>query len=250
MLAGLFNLMIEKKGDRLDWLKKGLKSKQVKDKFTIVMNSIAFEPLVTTDFRGYIKLICEGDIYSHIATNLDSSFIKGIKHKWKSGYVDSAYVPSAGYKVKKYYKDLRSYCKILVLEYMYCSTESQSKRLKQIKRIYPNAVNKFIYDFKYCNEIDKLKKQGKRKRTKVQAYKIDRAKKLFSKFLQQMEAYLILDVITKEISEIYPEVFMATIHDSIIVPIEYQTEIKEFLNKRLFEIFNIRAEIKCEVWAS
>jgi hypothetical protein len=157
------------------------------------------------------------------------------------------YKPSLKYAIKTDFRDLRTYCKVLTLEYMYCSVDSSKKALNQIKRIYPNGVNKFIYLFKYCKEL-KLPKSGKKKRNKRQNTVIDRSKKLFSKFLQQLEAGILLDTITKELSVIYPNMFMVTIHDSITVPKEYETRVKEFLQKRLFEIFGIESEIKTEYW--
>ena len=42
--------------------------------------------------------------------------------------------------------------------------------------------------------------------------------------------------------------FMATIHDSIVVPKKYEVTVKAFLQKRLYEILGIQAEIKSEDW--
>ena len=86
------------------------------------------------------------------------------------------------------------------------------------------------------------------KRSKRQNTKIDKSKKLFAKFLQQLEAGIILDTITKELSMIYPNMFMVTIHDSVTVPKNYETRIKSYIQKRLFEILGIEAEIKSAVW--
>jgi hypothetical protein len=249
LLAGIFNLFIEKKRDKLELLKQGLRGKEVKGKFGSLMNSISLEPLTITDFEAYKNLVCCNDIYSYIGANLSASFISSIKSTSPEGeYKDKVYNPILSRNTTTYYKDLRSYCKVLVLEYMYCSIESSSKRLKEMKQIYPDAVNKFIYDFKFCKELNIPKRQGIRKRTKIQREKIVNSKKLFAKFLQQLEAYIILDVITKELSKIYPEMFMATIHDSIVVPKEYEIEVKAFLQKKLYEILGIEAEIKSENW--
>jgi hypothetical protein len=46
----------------------------------------------------------------------------------------------------------------------------------------------------------------------------------------------------------YPEMFMATIHDSIVVPKEYEIKAKAFLQRRLYELLGIEAEIKSENW--
>ena len=247
ILAGVFNLIMERKEDKLDMLKEGIRGMDVKEKFAAVMNSITLEPLTITDFEAYKNLISYNDIYSYIGANLSASFISSITSPGGE-YQGKVYNSSLKRQTTIYYKDLRSYCKVLVLEYMYCSIESSSKGLKEMKRIYPDAVNKFIYDFKFCEELNTPKRQGISRRTKIQRKKIDTSKKLFAKFLQQLEAYIILDVITKELSNMYPEMFVATIHDSIVVPKKYEIEAKAFLQKRLYELLGIEAEIKSENW--
>lgn len=242
ILAGIFNLIIEKKVDKIEILKGGLRGKDIKDRFSIVMNSISFTSLVITGFRDYKNLVCEGDIYNHIGTNLDPSFVKTITAK--NGYSDLMYNSNLGYKTRKSFESLRDYSKILVLEYMYCSIESNEKRLKEVKRIYPSAVSEFINQFKHCEDLG----IPKDKRTKKHRENINKCKKLFSKFLQQLEAYIMLDVITKELSKLFPKMFIATIHDSIIVPINYELEVKAYLNKRLYEILGIEPEVKSEQW--
>jgi len=216
MLAGVFNLLIYSK-DKMQILMERLRSKEVKDKLTTVMNSIILNSDTIIGFKAYIDLICKGDIYTHLAENLTPDFIETIKSKTNKGtYVDMVYNQAKGYAVGTPFKDIRTYCKILTLEYMYSSIESVRKPLKEIKRIYPTTVNKFIHDFKYCKELE-VPKSGKGKRTQRQKSVIDTSKKLFSKFLQQLEAGIILDTITKELSVSHPNMFMATIHDSITV---------------------------------
>jgi hypothetical protein len=247
LLAGLFNLIIGKEWEKIERLKQGIRAKDVKDKFDTVMNTISLDSLTITDFEAYKNLVCCNDIYSYIGANLSDSFISSIISP-EGGYEDKEYNASLMRKTKTYYKDLRSYCKVLVLEYMYCAIETSSRRLKEMKRIYPDAVNKFIYNFKFCEELNIPKRQKEKKRTKIQRDKIVKSKKLFAKFLQQLEAYIILDVVTKELSKIYPEMFMATIHDSIVIPKEYEIKVKAFIQKRLYEILGIEADIKSENW--
>ncbi len=243
MLAGVLNFILNK-----EWevAKEYLRSKDVKDKFTTVMNSISLSSITIADFRAYQKLICDTDIYNYLGSNLDKTFVKNLKYK--NGYQDKIYKPSLGYRVNQYYRDLRGYCKVLMLEYMYCSPKSTLERVKQVKRIFPEALNKFIYDFKHCPEMDKVCNRKSNKRTETERAKIDKSKKLFAKFLQQIEAFILLDIITKELSKLYPNMFMATIHDSIVVPIQYQVEVKEYLKRRLLEIFGLSPEIKNDVW--
>lgn len=244
ILAGIFNLLISDK-DKLIGLVTKLKAKPVKQSFLSIMNLITLEAHVIIDLKAYINLVCNSDIYNYVADNLDQEFVKSITFKSKNGnFRDTMYNPSTNISELKDFEDLRGYCKTLTLEYMYCSTENNSERIKQIKKIYLGAVNKFINDFKYCKELEVPKK----KRTKKQRDRINASKKLFPQFLQQLEAGIMLDTITKELSKIYPKMFMATIHDSIVVPKEYATKIKLYFEKRLFEIFGIEAKVKTEYW--
>ncbi len=241
LLAGIFNLIINKRKEKIEKLKRGLKSKDIQDKLTSIMNSISLQTSVLEDFKLYIKLICDDDIYTFIGQHLDTNFKEKIK--FKNGYRDKVYCPNLGHKKTTYFKDLRSYCKMLTLEFMYCSLNNNSRRIKEIRSIYPKEVVRFIEMFKYHKALDK-----KTVNTKREKQQIDKAKKMFPKFLQQLEAFIILDVITKELSNLFPEMFIATIHDSIIVPKTYEHKVKEFLEKRLFELLEIRAEIKVEYW--
>lgn len=244
ILAGVLNLLVHNKGKAIKLMHK-LKSSSVKKTYLSIMNLISFESLTMTDFKSYINLVCNSDIYNYVGENLKESFITSISCKSSKGnFRDKIYNSSSKKKETKYFKDLRAYCKTLTLEYMYCSVENELERIKQIKSIYPKAVNKFIQDFKYCKELEILKN----KRTKKEKEKIKTSKKIFPQFLQQLESGIMLDTITKEISRKYPNMFMATIHDSIIIPKDYISKVKPYFEKRLFEIFGVKANIKTEFW--
>ena len=244
LLAGVFNLLITDK-DKLIGLASKLKHKTISDIFLSIMNLISLESPIITDFKTYINLVCNSDIYNHVARGLDEKFVESIEVKSRDGkFRDTIYNPATGKSKATDFKDLRSYCKTLTLEYMYCSTENNLERIEQIKQVYPKTVNDFIHDFKYCKELE----VPKSKRTKKQREKIKKAKKSFPQFLQQLEAGIMLDTITKEISKMYPDMFMATIHDSIVIPKKYEDRVKPYFEKRLFEIFGIEPEIKSEDW--
>lgn len=244
ILAGILNLLIIDK-NRLIKLVNIIKCKRVKDRLLSLMNLTSLKTSTIIDFKAYINLICETDIYQYVADKLSDDFVDSIKSESKEKPFKDAILNTATNKTEtKGFKSLRAYCKTLTLEYLYCSIENSLERIKQIRTIYPKAVNKFIHDFKYCKALE----VPKHKRTKRQRAKIVTSKKLFPKFLQQLEAGILLDTITKELSKLYPKMFIATIHDSIIVPVKYKNEIKNYLEKRLFEIFGIEAKIKVEPW--
>lgn len=246
LLAGVFNLILLEETEKVAYLKSGLRSQDVKNQFSSVMNSISLEPSVIAGLQHYINLVCNQDIYNFIASNLNSNFIEKLKDE--KGYVDMVYSPTTNRKEEKHFKDLRGYCKVLTLEYMYSSVENTEKRLNEINQALPDAVNKFIYEFKYCKELEIPKRQGKKRRTKRQKEKIQKSKKLFAKFLQQLEAFIILDIITKALSKQNPKMFMATIHDSIIVPYGYENQVQSFIEEKFLDILCLKPEIKPEFW--
>ncbi|WP_299135483.1 hypothetical protein [uncultured Tenacibaculum sp.] len=246
LLAGILNLLKNKSISKLDFILGGIRSRDVRSKFHSLMNSISYKPIDITGLELYINLICQTDIYAFVNNNLSVDFKEKIKDESNNDfYIKKTYCTKRSKQIIKSIKK-RKFCKSLTLEYMYCSLENYSGGIKEIKRIYPAPVNKFIYDFKYCKEIETPRK----KRKLSDKRKIEKAKKLFPKFLQQIESFIILDVITNELSKQYPKMFMATIHDSVIVTKKHESEVKNYLKNRLLEIFDIPPKIKSEDWTS
>ncbi len=244
LLAGILNLLKNKSVSKLDFILGGIRSKDVRDKFHSLMNSISYEPIDITGIKLYIKFIRQTDFYLYVNEKLCDDFKKKITDESNKGfYIKKTYCTKRSKQIVESVK-ARKYCKSLTLEYMYCSLENYSEGIKEIKRIYPEPVNKFIYGFKYCKEIEIPRK----KRKLPDKRKIKKAKKLFPKFLQQVESFIILDVITKELSRKYPKMFMATIHDSVIVTKKHESEVKNYLRNRLLEIFDLPPKIKSEDW--
>lgn len=241
LLGGILNLFKNKNLPTLTFIKEGIRSKEVRDKFHSLMNSILTTPLDSDGIELYIKLISQTDIYTYVNDNLSLEFKEKIKHEANENFY---FIKTNSKKQSGKLVEKRKYCKSLTLEYMYCSLENYSKGIKELKRIYPEPINKFIHDFKHCKELGIPKK----KRKTIDKEKIEKAKKLFPKFLQQVESFIILDIITKELSKKHPKMFMATIHDSIIVTKKHEVEVKNYLKNRLFEIFNIPPKIKSEDW--
>jgi len=68
------------------------------------------------------------------------------------------------------------------------------------------------------------------------------------RLLQRMESYLVLETITKRISEIYPEIPLFTIHDSIITTKGYENEVKEMINFGMIEKIGFAPKLSLEIW--
>ena len=62
--------------------------------------------------------------------------------------------------------------------------------------------------------------------------------KILAYDLQKMESNLIFNNIIKTIINIYPDIKIITIHDSIVFPVKYREIVKSIFNKTLKELFN------------
>lgn len=66
----------------------------------------------------------------------------------------------------------------------------------------------------------------------------------FSKFLQMLESHLLINLVIREIHDLYPHVTIFTVHDSVLTTSEFTQLIKDHLEKRLFEITSIYPRVK------
>ncbi|MEE1961185.1 hypothetical protein V1387_00720 [Allomuricauda taeanensis] len=226
ILAGILNLCVNGSYDLLDSLIEMISDRKLAESLSstlaVMIPKISETPM-NTDIRAFINLVVTGDIYNYLGQQYSIEFLSTITTK-NGTIVDRFFDESIDKKVDKQFDDLRGYSKVVMLEYLYCSPKSNEKRLNEVRRILPDCINKFVDLMKGENKAD------------------------FPILLQNIEAALFLDTLTKELSEKYQDMFMATIHDSIVVPINYQTEVHEFMRKRTFEIFEIVPEVKYEIW--
>lgn len=225
ILAGILNLCFNKRYNLLDRLIEIIPDKKLVEvlRSTLAVMILKIpEPPFNTEVKAFIDMVVNGDIYNHLGEQYSPEFLARIT---KNGsIVDKFFDESTEKKVEKRFECLRDYSKVVMLEYLYCSSKSNEKRLNEVRRILPDCVNEFVDLMKLSDKSD------------------------FPILLQNIEATLFLDVLTKELSEILPDMFMATIHDSIVVPMDYRIEVAEFMRKRTFEMFEIVPEIKDEIW--
>lgn len=72
---------------------------------------------------------------------------------------------------------------------------------------------------------------------------------LLSKFLQRIEAKIILDHVAKRISIEKPELPLFTIHDSLVVPRGYELYASEILKQEMFIKTGMNPSVKHEFWS-
>ncbi len=224
LLAGILNLCLLGDYKRLDKVVNLIR----KDKVDVLNNVLSItipktsESLINKELVSFIDLIVQGDIYDYIGCNFSDEFLISIRHQ--SGFSDKIFDKSKGLKVFCPFNTIRDFSKKAMLEYLYCSTKSKEKRYLEIRRIFPNSVNEFVDEMKAVNKSD------------------------FPIILQNIEAHLFLDEITREIALEKPSLFIATIHDSIIVPEGNEEYVERKMIEKLTSTFGIVPTIKQECW--
>jgi len=231
ILAGLLNLIVNKEYDKLDYIVNNMivnKSRRNKMNSSMsIMIPKSFESTANKELREFVKLVAETDIYDYIGTQFSTDFLRQITTK--SGYVDLFYNKELGRKVKTEFDSLRSYSKRTMLEYLYCSPKSSEKRYKELRNMFPDVLNELVDSLKETN------------------IKLGYGKNDFAIILQNIEASIFLDAVGFEFSNKYPNTFIGTIHDSVLVPIEFEQKALSELRTNLKELFDLNPYIKPEL---
>ncbi len=211
-----------------------------------IMNYKLLEPQSRQEFKAFKKHVIEGDIYNWLAKELPDNFLEKLTTQ-DGQFSLTVYNPETERRESKLFKCKRDLTKVLFLEFMYSGLGSTTLSYKAVQKILPKIIVEFIAEFKKCEWSNK---KGKKKKNKKQRKKIKESQKDFSAFLQHFEAFLILDIITKDLAEDYPDMFMATIHDSIIVTKENSNLVKGTLENRMEYLTGLKPEIKYERWGN
>jgi hypothetical protein len=228
-MALIISMILENNTQGKELVEKAIKGRELKSKWRSVwsiMNSKTFDLLDIQEFERFKDNVVNSDIYDWLVAQLDPDFVDEITTD--KGEIETfVYNVVKNRKEKKTFKSLRSFAKVLFLEFMYSGLGSTSKNYGAVKKVMPKIVIEFIELFKSCKYTDK-----KGKKTKREKVVIENSKKRFSAFLQHFEAYIILDLLTKKIE---PGHFVTTIHDSIVIEEQYRDEVMENLNIDLLD---------------
>jgi hypothetical protein len=72
---------------------------------------------------------------------------------------------------------------------------------------------------------------------------------LLPRLLQNIESFIVLQVITKRIARKYSTIPLFTIHDSIATTAEHGNKVAEIMDKELTTIIGIAPKLKMEQWS-
>ena len=124
-------------------------------------------------------------------------------------------------------KAIRKYAKKAVFESFFSKPNAHR---------HSNSIKAFKECFPHVYQIFSLVKQGKGEYNTLACV------------LQRFESDLILHKACTKIHELYPNVLLYTIHDSIVTTLENQHIVKEILVRIVAEVLNVEPKINVEMW--
>ncbi|MCT4629600.1 hypothetical protein [Winogradskyella sp.] len=227
LFAALLKLIfIDKDLIKIEGLYKLIKDKNIRQRVSSIISIMIHKNLEYTDIleiSEFINLVETKDIYNYISSN----FTEKLKYEIETpiGIGDYFYCKNVKKNKYKHFDNLRDYSKAIMLEYLYCSpSKKRKRRQKEIRNMFPALVNEIIDLFK-------------------SKYKED-----FAILLQNIEAGLILDIITKNISLIDKNIQLYTIHDSIVTLSKHEEIVLSEIKNIYLNFFDWLPKIKSEVW--
>ncbi len=232
LLAGILNLIYLSKSNSFSKLNNidkcihSIKEKEGRDRISSSISTMMQETLEESDIEGikqFVDLVTQGDLYDYISSQFSEKFI--YKIKTPLGISDQFFNKSLGYKEWINFDNIRDYSKKAVMEFLYSSEQNKEARCKEVRQILPSIVSRVVDDLKI---EDKTR---------------------FPIFLQNLEAYLILDVITKKIANDHPNIPLFTIHDSIITTASNVEIVRRYMQEELCDFFGIAPIIATEEWS-
>lgn len=161
------------------------------------------------DVGNYIDLVSSGVFYEEFANMLD-----------KRGLIkDELFLTNESSR--------REYAKRVTFRTLFSPNRHKifSEEIKTFNQVFPNV-----------SKVFEFVKSG---------YKNHNA---LSCLLQNFEAKLVLHTACKEISLMFPEAPIFTLHDSIITTERYQNEVQNILNNVLFEYVGLTPSLSIEIW--
>ena len=125
-------------------------------------------------------------------------------------------------QTKKSFDTKRDLAKEVVMEIFYSSPNSKVNEAVMFRKAYP-SIHKIIKCF-YENGIK------------------------FHQLLTTIEAYILLDVVAKQISNKYPNMPLGSIHDSLITLVKYQNVLKNEMNYLIEKTTTLKVKLEFEDW--
>lgn len=225
LLLGILTILATSDTEKLDRLLGGVKSgvlrRRVGDSLSIMIQE-SMESHAILEIRALQNIIEDYDIYKHLAGNFSETLYRKIRRP--EGYFDRFYDDAKGVTLREPFKSQRDYAKRVMMEYMYCSLNNRADRYRETKYILPFTVTKVV---------EALKKKDKSD---------------FSVFLQNVEAYLVLDITCKLIADANPNIPLYTIHDSIATTEEHTEYIQGILYDVLYSHLGVKPRMEIENW--
>jgi len=193
---------------------------------TQVLNGITIDELFKLDVNKdelikFVLSVLDVDYYTTIQEeitikqNEEGKYYRTVQRKNQKGVFVTKILD---------YDTSRKYTKILLMEFFYSGTDSKIPEVVELKSKIPSIAKIFK-----CLEDNSIKK---------------------SFLLQYIEAYCLLDVVAKRISEKYPEIPIWSIHDCLVTTKSNADKLKELMVTYLAETTTLTPQIELETWTS
>ncbi len=213
--------------DRILQCLNSIKDREIRKRICSSLSTMIWEnekPLDITGVTTFIDLVVRSDLYEYIGRRFSKDFLYRVQTS--IGVSDQFYNQNKEYKEWIHFSSLRDYVKIAVMEFLYSSPLNKERRCREIRRILPPVVSEVI---------DRMKKENKNQ---------------FPIFMQNLEASLIVDRITRKLTEQHPDMPLFTIHDSIATTKHYVPIVEQFIKDELQEFFGISPRLSIEHWTA
>ena len=168
------------------------------------------------ELKTFGEIIVNKDLYDYLVSKVKIS-------KLGDKFIRTKFDESASKMIVNEYDTKRELMKELVMEVLYSSSKNHSREVMRIKELFPTIF--------YA--VDVIKNHSDKRN-------------FFSKLLQNIEAYILLDIVAKEISKDFPKIPLFSKHDSLITFESHIKEVKDKVEqyiKKCIGIGNIRVQI-------
>ncbi|MDA9343565.1 hypothetical protein N9R06_00525 [Algibacter sp.] len=191
---------------------------------TSIMSEVFRNTLNYNEIEVFINQVLDGTFYELYG---DLLYNEGLVSKDVFGHCyisQPKKIRGTWVNIQTKYETLRKASKDIVIQSLFSSEKCHSKFINIFMNKYP--------------EIYRI----------TQFIKANREKNYFPVLLQNIEANCVLDYCTRRISEIYPDMPLFTIHDSIVTTTQYEHILKMEFNRLLGLYFGINPKLETEYW--
>ena len=183
------------------------------------------EGLVPIDVQLYTRLASGGKIYEYLETEMRKAI--------GDSYFTREYIFDLGKReVVKNEKTPRQMVKDVTYQVFFSKNSWSTPEKELFAKLFPTVMKVFT-SFKGNKHVA-----------------IDKRHKMLAQQLQRLESYVMLDKVAKEISRLYPDIPLFTVHDSIVTTVGNENIVQAAMEKIISAEMGVKPELKLEYWGT